>query len=131
VGKNNGLSGLSAIFGGRRRSPDPNAADREAALAQRRERSGKDAGSAGDTEVTEVIEVIELTAVHVERAHGVALITLKAADGSPSPVTSPAATPTSSSVPRMAASLCGSILCSHAPASAPRMAGGDAVYGIE
>ena len=85
MGKNNGLSGLSAIFGGRRKSPDPNAADREAALAQRRERSGKDAGRAGDTEGPEVTEVIELTATHIERAHGVALITLKTPDGSPIP----------------------------------------------
>ena len=71
---------LTTFFGGRNREKDPNALDREEAFTDRQTRQAEHSeqpGVSGD--------VIALTAVDVERAHGIALITLQTRDGSPIP----------------------------------------------
>ena len=71
---------LTTLFGGRNRDKDPNALDREEAFAGRQTRQAERSEHPGATGGT-----IELTAVDVERAHGIALITLQTRDGSPIP----------------------------------------------
>lgn len=71
-----GLSSLATLFGGRSKEKDPNALDREEVFASRQARQ-EHPDSPSDA--------IELTAVDVERAHGIALITLETHDGSPIP----------------------------------------------
>ena len=78
-----GLSSLTTLFGGRSRDKDPNALDREEAFDNRRARQARQAEQPSGTSTPG--DAIELTAVDVERAHGIALITLQTHDGSPIP----------------------------------------------
>ena len=75
-----GFGSLTTLFGGRSRGTDPNALDREEAYASRQARQAEQPEHPSDA-----TNVIELTAVDVERAHGIALITLETRDGSPIP----------------------------------------------
>ena len=77
-GKNFGS--LTTFFGGKNRDKDPNALDREEAFAGRQTRQAEQPSGTSTPG-----DVIELTAVDVERAHGIALITLQTRDGSPIP----------------------------------------------
>ena len=78
--KGKGFGSLTTLFGGRSRGTDPNALDREEAFASRQARQAEQPEQPSDA-----TNVIELTAVDVERAHGIALITLETRDGSPIP----------------------------------------------
>jgi len=71
---------LTTLFGGKNREKDPNALDREEAFASRQTRQAEQPSGTSTPG-----DVIELTAVDVERAHGIALITLHTRDGSPIP----------------------------------------------
>lgn len=74
-----GFRGLTALFAGKTKDSDPNAQDREDALRSHQSKAAASTAAEADS------PTVELTAVAVERSHGVALITLKTADGSPIP----------------------------------------------
>lgn len=86
MGYGKGMGGFSALFGGKKKQNDPNAADREAAFNSRKPASPPPAAPPTQAPAqTDSEEIIELVATDAERAHGIALITLETQDGSPLP----------------------------------------------